>query len=87
MSKDAVIRYYRVKGSFPDQGERVQFARDVRSITTDDAKEKIFVHFGSKHRIKRNSIKIQSISEIKPSETLDSSLESLSEPSFKYYRR
>ena len=62
------IKTYEVKGHFKDKGEITNFSRNIRSLSEDDAKEIVYLHFGSKHKIKRQAIKFESI---KPSKEDD----------------
>ena len=53
-----------MKGSFKaDDGWRV-FTKTVSSNNEKNAVEKTYSLFGSKHRLKRNSIRIESVSEV-----------------------
>ncbi|CAD7770129.1 50S ribosomal protein L18Ae [Candidatus Methanoperedenaceae archaeon GB50] len=53
-----------VKGSFKaDDGWRV-FTKTISSNNEKNAVEKTYSLFGSKHRLKRNSIRIESVSEV-----------------------
>ncbi|MHA2364921.1 MAG: 50S ribosomal protein L18Ae [Candidatus Hodarchaeales archaeon] len=87
MSNEVVIRYYHVKGTFLSKGEKIKFSRDIRGCSLTDVREKIMTFFGSKHRVKRHSIKIDSIEEIKHDEVTNTSILSLSDDKdFKLFR-
>ncbi|MFV2015389.1 MAG: 50S ribosomal protein L18Ae, partial [Candidatus Heimdallarchaeota archaeon] len=47
------INTYNIKGHFKNKGEIINFSRNIRSLTESDAKQEIYIHFGSKHKIKR----------------------------------
>jgi large subunit ribosomal protein LX len=59
-----LTKIYRIKGSFVMGSETQVFTKELRAINEEDIYEKIYSIFGSKHRIKRNQIKIDSIEEI-----------------------
>lgn len=80
------IQYFRIKGSFKERGSYVNFTRDVRSLTPEDAKEQIFNHFGSKHKLKRLSIQINTIDIIKQEDTSNIRHDSIGEADFKLIR-
>ena len=80
------IQYFRINGSFKERGSYVNFTREVRSLTPEDAKEKIFLHFGSKHKLKRLSIQINSIDIIKQEDASKLKDVSISEDDFKLIR-
>ena len=64
-----MIKIYRVKGEFGQKGEKQPFTIDVRAAKPEDARETIYVNLGSKHKIKRPLIRIDSVEEVKPDET------------------
>lgn len=66
-----MTKNYRVKGSFVMGSETQVFTKEFRAIKEEDIYEKLYSIFGSKHRIKRNQIKIDSIVEISDDEVLD----------------
>ncbi len=63
MSK--AIKYYNVQGTLNINKEKIQFSKVIRASAELEAKEKIFLHYGSKHKIKRQIIKISSVKEMK----------------------
>ena len=79
------VQLYNVKGHFKDKGEIVKFSRIIRSMSEADAKEKIFLHFGSKHKIKRQAIKFDSVSATKDEDSKENEAFSSSE-GFKYFK-
>ncbi|ADC46254.1 ribosomal protein LX RplX [Methanobrevibacter ruminantium M1] len=66
-----ITKNYRVKGSFVMGSETQVFTKELRAIKEEDIYEKLYSIFGSKHRIKRNQIKIDSIEEISDDEVED----------------
>lgn len=64
-------KIYRVKGNFV-MGSQVQvFTKEYRAFKEEDIYEKIYSVFGSKHGIKKNQIKIESVEEISADEVED----------------
>jgi len=79
------INIYKIVGHFKNKGEMVNFSRNIRSLTESDAKQEIFLHFGSKHKIKRPNIKFDSISIVQNDDDKMNKVLSSSEE-FKYIR-
>ena len=66
-----ITKNFRVKGSFVMGSETQVFTKELRAVKEEDIYEKLYSIFGSKHRIKRNQINIDSIEEISDDEVLD----------------
>lgn len=66
-----ITKIFRIKGSFVLGSETQVFTKELKAINEEDIYEKIYSIFGSKHRIKRNQIKIDSIEEIAEDEVED----------------
>ena len=66
-----ITKIFRIKGSFVLGSETQVFTKELRAINEEDIYEKIYSIFGSKHRIKRNQIKIDSIEEIAEDDVVD----------------
>ena len=66
-----ITKIFRIKGSFVLGSETQVFTKELRAINEEKKKKKIYSIFGSKHRIKRNQIKIDSIEEIAEDEVED----------------
>ncbi len=61
--KQISVKKFKVKGRFL-MGKRMQpFTMDVSSINEDQAREKVLSDLGSRHRVKRNKVFIESIEE------------------------
>lgn len=69
MSK--VIKYFNVQGTLIINKEKIQFSKVIRASAENEAKEKVFLHYGSKHKIKRQIIKISSVKEMKKNQVDD----------------
>ena len=61
------MKAYRVVGKFPN-GKTIQpFLQDIMASDVDDAKHRLLSTLGSRHRVTRRSITIDSIEQIDPS--------------------
>ncbi len=54
------------------------FTKELKAVSEDDIREKIYSEFGSKHRIGRNKIFIDDIKEISEDEAQDPIIKALS---------
>lgn len=70
-------KIYRVQGKFIMGDSFKPFTRELKAISEDDIKEKIYSEFGSKHHIVRNQIKIQKIEEISEEDVIDPVIKTL----------
>ena len=61
-------KIFRVKGTFEKEGKKFRFTKEYRALKPEDIKELVFSDIGSKHRVKRAKIFIESIEEIEPEE-------------------
>jgi large subunit ribosomal protein LX len=66
-----LTKIYRIKGSFVMGSETQVFTKELRAIKEEEIYEKLYSIFGSKHGIKRNQVKIDSIEEITEDEIED----------------
>ncbi|AFV22702.1 50S ribosomal protein LX [Methanolobus psychrophilus R15] len=57
------MKNFQIKGSFKAGVEWERFTKKVESQNEKNALDKVYSVFGSKHGIKRNFIKIESIAE------------------------
>ena len=58
------VKVFRVTGKFMKPNLKRSFQKEVRAIKPENAIEKIYKEFGSKHRAKRFQIKIIKVEEI-----------------------
>ncbi len=68
------MKIHRVKGRFrmgKRKGDWQRFSKEVISSSEEEAKEKIYSLFGSKHRVSRTNIKFYDIEEISEEEIED----------------
>lgn len=64
-----MVKVYSVSGRFKDRSNAWRrFRIEVTAINEDDAREKVYTRIGGGHKVPRNLIKIESITEINPSE-------------------
>ena len=66
-----LTKIFRIKGSFVMGSETQVFTKELRAIKEEEIYEKLYSIFGSKHGIKRNQVKIDSIEEITEDEIVD----------------
>ena len=66
-----MTKIFRIKGSFVMGSETQVFTKEFRAIKEEEIYEKLYSIFGSKHGIKRNQIKVDSIEESTEDEVLD----------------
>jgi large subunit ribosomal protein LX len=62
------VKVFRVTGKIAKPNLKTTFKKEVRAVKPEDAKEKIYMELGSKHRAKRFQIKILKIEEVPPEE-------------------
>ncbi|WP_461864875.1 50S ribosomal protein L18Ae [Thermococcus sp.] len=72
------VKVYLIKGIFERNGKREEFRKEYRAVKKEDALELVYSEIGSKHRVKRNKIWIESVEEIKPEEARDPVVKKLS---------
>jgi large subunit ribosomal protein LX len=60
------MKAYRVSGTAPFGSQRQQFSYDLPAEDVDAATNKVYSLLGSRHRVTRRSINIESIGEIDP---------------------
>jgi len=66
-----MTKIFRVKGWFQQRWQRCTFAKELCALSEQQAIERIYSEVGSKHKVKRNLIRIEEIKEIKPEEIKD----------------
>ncbi len=70
-------KIFRIQGKFIMGNSYQPFTKELKAISEDDIREKIYSDFGSKHGIKRTKIIIQEIKEISADEVQDPIIKSL----------
>jgi large subunit ribosomal protein LX len=71
-------KIYKVQGKFMMGQGLKHFTKELKAVSEDDIREKIYSEFGSKHRISRNKIFIDDIKEISEDEAQDPIIKALS---------
>ncbi|AWX32382.1 50S ribosomal protein L18Ae [Methanosphaera sp. BMS] len=66
-----ITKIFRVKGKLLDIDKTKPFTRELKGITEDDVKEKLYSDFGSKQRLNRDKIIFDEIIEISADEVTD----------------
>lgn len=66
-----ITKIFRVKGKLLDIDKTKPFTRELKGITEDDVKEKLYSDFGSKQRLNRDKIIFDEITEISADEVTD----------------
>jgi len=60
-----MIRVFRISGWFKQGNRRQKFMRELCALSEKQVLERVYSELGSKHRVKRNLIHIEGITEIK----------------------
>ncbi|HII20429.1 MAG TPA: hypothetical protein HA312_04320 [Candidatus Poseidonia sp.] len=63
---DGPMKAYRVSGTAPFGSQRQPFSYDLPAADADAATHKVYSLLGSRHRVTRRSINIESVGEIDP---------------------
>ncbi len=71
-------KIYKIQGKFMMGQSLKPFTKELKAISEDDIREKIYSEFGSKHRIGRSKIFIDDIKEISEDEAIDPIIKALS---------
>ncbi len=77
MSNEKTVKIFRISGYFKQKRETSPFSKEYLAITEKNAKDKLFSQFGSKNRLKRNQINIQSVLEISKDDVTDPLIEKI----------
>lgn len=72
------VKVFRIKGEIRKPTYQTSFVKELRALKREDAVEKIYTEFGSRHRVKRFHVKIASIEEIGAGEAEDPIVRKLS---------
>ncbi|MBI4210449.1 MAG: 50S ribosomal protein L18a [Candidatus Diapherotrites archaeon] len=58
-------KIYQIKGTYAADGQEHQFEKEIEAHSENFAKEKTLSLMGSKHKLKRNAVKIGEVKEKK----------------------
>ena len=64
-------KIFRVNGKLLDVDKTKVFTRELKGIKEEDVKEKLYSEFGSKHRLNRDKIIFDDITEITADDVTD----------------
>ncbi len=62
------VKVFRVTGEITKPNLRTTFRKEIAALKPENAKEKIYMELGSKHRAKRFQIRISKVEEVAPGE-------------------
>ncbi len=62
------VKVFRITGEIVKPNLKTTFKKEIRALSPENAKEKIYTDIGSKHRVKRYHIRIQKIEEVSSEE-------------------
>ena len=62
------VKVFRITGEIAKPNLKTTFRKEIRAISPENAREKIYTDMGSKHRAKRFQIRILEVEEIPPEE-------------------
>jgi large subunit ribosomal protein LX len=71
-------KIFKIQGRFIMGQGLKHFTKELKAVSEDDIREKIYSEFGSKHRISRSKIFIEEITEISEEDALDPMIKALS---------
>lgn len=81
------VKTFRVTGRILKSNFKTVFRKEIRAIDEEDAIEEVYKVLGSKHRVKRFHIKIESVEEISPDEVEDPAIQRLISEDIKIVKR
>jgi large subunit ribosomal protein LX len=67
------VKVFRITGEIVKPNLRTTFRKEIRAVSPDNAKEKVYTDVGSRHRAKRHQIRIQKVEEV-PAEEIENPL-------------
>jgi large subunit ribosomal protein LX len=66
-----MVKIFRVRGWFRQGYQKQTFMKELPAISEKHALERVYSEVGSKHKVKRNLINIEEVTEIKPEDVKD----------------
>lgn len=60
----ASAKTFKVTGEFPTGRARMLFKREIRALSAEEALDRVLRELGSRHRVKRRSVKILRLEEL-----------------------
>ena len=83
MNNEKSVKILRISRSFKQKRAVTSFSKEYLALTEENAIAKVYSQFGSKNRLKRNQIKIQSVLEIPKDDVTDQLIEKVIKTNFK----
>jgi large subunit ribosomal protein LX len=83
MKGNITVKIFRITGSFKQRRQITPFSKEFCALTEEQAKNKLFSEFGSRNRLKRGQIRIETIEEISKDEITDPFVEKIIKTDFK----
>lgn len=83
MNNNQKVQIFRISGSFKQKKQLSNFSKEFCALTEEQAKEKLFTELGSRNRLKRRQIRIDSILKITSQEVTDPFIQKLISTEFK----
>ena len=65
------MKIFHVRGWFKQGPYRQRFTKELLALSRKQALERVYSDIGSKHKVKRNLIRIEEMVEVKPEEVKD----------------
>ncbi|MFQ5981171.1 MAG: 50S ribosomal protein L18Ae, partial [Candidatus Heimdallarchaeota archaeon] len=65
---EPIVKVFLAEGSYREKKNRIIFKKEVRALTPEHVKERIYRDLGSRHRLKMRDISFSAITEIDPSD-------------------
>ena len=65
------MKIYRIKGWFKPGLFKQVFTRDMVALSKEHALDRVYSEIGSRHKLTRNLIHIEDVTEVKPEEVTD----------------
>lgn len=78
MAEMGEVKVFRIRGEIRKPTYQTTFVKELRALKREEALEKIYAEFGSRHRVKRFHLRIASVEEIGAEEAEDPSVRKLS---------
>lgn len=63
------VKLFRVSGKITKPNFKTNFSKEIRALKPEDAVEEVLKILGSKHKVKRFYIKVESVDEISSEES------------------
>jgi len=83
LNNNQKVQIFRISGSFKQKKQLSNFSKEFCALTEEQAKEKLFTELGSRNRLKRRQIRIDSILKITSQEVTDPFIQKLISTEFK----